>query len=165
MNDDGIRRAVTDDHPEMVRAIQEWWGDSRDPQQARELSLLLPRLFLQHFSATSLVVDYEADGLAAFLVGFHSPDHPREAYIHFVGVAPSRRRDGLARTLYEQFFETARKESRDRVRAVTSPQNTGSIAFHRALGFELEKTDDGESTVFEDYDGPGQARVSLVCDI
>ncbi len=164
MNDDGMRRAVTDDHREMVRAIQEWWGDSRDPQQARELSLLLPKLFLQHFSATSLVVVDDERGLAAFLVGFHSPDHPREAYIHFVGVAPSRRRDGLARALYEHFFETARREGRDRVRAVTSPQNTGSIAFHRALGFELEKADD-ESTVFKDYDGPGQARVSLVCDI
>lgn len=162
MNDDWMRRAVPDDHPGMVRAIQEWWGDSRDPQQARELSLLLPRLFLQHFSTTSLVVDDGAGAPAAFLVGFHSPDHPREAYIHFVGVAPSRRRDGLARALYARFFETARKEGRDRVRAVTSPQNAGSIAFHRALGFELEKGDDGESIVFENYDGPGQDRVSLV---
>lgn len=164
MKYDGMRRAVTDDHPGMVRAIQEWWGDSRDPQQARELSLLLPRLFLQHFSETSLVID-EYRWLAAFLVGFHSPDHPREAYIHFVGVAPSRRRDGLARTLYERFFETARGEGRDRVRAVTSPRNTGSIAFHRALGFELETTGDGESTVFEAYDGPGEDRVSLVRDL
>jgi len=164
MSNDGIRRAVTDDHPEMVRAIQEWWSDSRSPQEARELAFLLPRLFLQHFSATSLVVDH-GDELAAFLVGFHSPDHPREAYIHFVGVAPSRRQGGLARALYDRFFETARGEGRDRVRAVTSPQNTGSIAFHRALGFELETSHDSESIVFEDYDGPGQNRVSLVRDL
>lgn len=164
MTEVGIRRAVTADHPEMVRAIQEWWSDSRSPQEARELSFLLPRLFLQHFSATSLVIDNDR-GLTAFLVGFHSPDHPREAYIHFVGVAPSRRRDGLARALYARFLQTARGAGRDRVRAVTSPQNTGSIAFHRELGFELETTEDGESTVFEDYDGPGEDRVCLILDL
>ena len=38
------------------------------------------------------------------------------------------------------------------VRAVTSPVNTASIAFHRALGFAV-------SPVEPDYDGPGHDRV------
>jgi RimJ/RimL family protein N-acetyltransferase len=41
------------------------------------------------------------------------------------------------------------------VRAVTSPVNERSVAFHQALGFEVERVD-------EDYDGRGEARVLLV---
>ena len=41
------------------------------------------------------------------------------------------------------------------VRAVTSPVNERSVAFHRALGFEVERVD-------RDYDGRGESRVLLV---
>ena len=41
------------------------------------------------------------------------------------------------------------------VRAVTSPVNERSVAFHQALGFEVERVDDA-------YDGPGEPRVLLV---
>ncbi|WP_371812640.1 GNAT family N-acetyltransferase [Saccharopolyspora sp. ASAGF58] len=57
--------------------------------------------------------------------------------IHFVGVDPARRRGGLARRLYAEFFDTASSAGRSRVRCITSPANTGSIAFHRRMGFEL----------------------------
>ncbi|MFF0746744.1 GNAT family N-acetyltransferase [Streptomyces sp. NPDC004111] len=155
-----VRPARTADYPTLVRCVQQWWGDSRTPEQARELSLLLPRLFLQHFAHTSLVLEDE-NGIRAFLVGFHSADHAHEAYVHFVGVDPELRKRGVARRLYTAFFERAAAAGRTEVRAITSPQNTGSIAFHRALGFE---PDTGDRTVDEipvhsDYDGPGQDRV------
>jgi ribosomal protein S18 acetylase RimI-like enzyme len=70
-----------------------------------------------------------------------------------VGVDPRRRAAGLGRTLYERFFESVRP--RTVVRAVTSPVNERSVAFHRALGFEVERVDG-------DYDGAGQSRVLLV---
>jgi RimJ/RimL family protein N-acetyltransferase len=54
--------------------------------------------------------------------------------------------------LYERFFDAV--APRRVVRAVTSPQNRGSIAFHEAMGFEVERVD-------EDYDGRGEARVLL----
>ncbi|MFC6879831.1 MULTISPECIES: GNAT family N-acetyltransferase [Actinomadura] len=148
---EAIRRARLDDHAAIIAALPAWWGDSRTPDEARELSLLLPRLFLEHFAGTSLVAD-GPDGVEGFLVGFHSADRADEAYIHFVGVHPDRRKGGLARTLYERFFEEARAAGRTTVRAVTSPGNTGSIAFHRAMGFEA-------SAPRADYDGPGQHRV------
>ncbi len=157
-----VRRARTTDHTTLVECVQRWWGDSRTPEQARELSLLLPRLFLQHFAGTSLVLEDET-GVRAFLVGFHSADHPHEAYIHFVGVDPELRKQGVARRLYTAFFERAAAAGRTEVRAVTSPRNTGSIAFHRAMGFELDAGDrevDGVP-VQSDYDGPGQDRVAF----
>ncbi|MFH8747803.1 GNAT family N-acetyltransferase [Streptomyces rimosus] len=157
-----VRRARTTDHTTLVDCVQRWWGDSRTPEQARELSLLLPRLFLQHFAGTSLVLEDET-GVRAFLVGFHSADRPHEAYIHFVGVDPELRKQGVARRLYTAFFERAAAAGRTEVRAITSPQNTGSIAFHQAMGFEPEPGDreaDGVP-VHGDYDGPGQDRVAF----
>jgi predicted GNAT superfamily acetyltransferase len=154
------RTATECDHRAIVECVQRWWGDSRTPAQARELSLLLPRVFLQHFAQTSLVVEDDS-GIRAFLVGFHSADNADEAYIHFVGVDPQYRGAGTARDLYTRFFVQAARAGRRTVRAITSPTNTGSIAFHRAMGFEIEPGDRevGGVAVRSDYDGPGQDRV------
>lgn len=46
----------------------------------------------------------------------------------------------------------AREQGATEVSAVTSPVNTGSIAFHRAMGFEVSDPIDG-------YDQPGAALV------
>ncbi|MFJ8914174.1 GNAT family N-acetyltransferase [Amycolatopsis sp. NPDC102389] len=157
------RRADVSDHGPIVDRVQRWWGDSRTPAQARELSLLLPKLFLQFFASTSLVLEDEG-GIRAFLVGFHAPDNDFEAYIHFVGVDPELRGQGTARHLYTTFFQRAAEAGRTEVRAVTSPGNTGSIAFHRAMRFTLEpgdRTVDG-LPVHGDYDGPGQDRVCFL---
>jgi hypothetical protein len=53
------------------------------------------------------------------------------------------------------------------VRAVTSPVNTGSVAFHRRMGFRLEDGDAevGDVPVATGYDGPGQDRVRFVKDL
>lgn len=138
-----FRRASPADHPKISEAIQTWWRDSRTPEQARELSLMIPRVFLEHFSSTSTIVT-DRDGLAGFLVGFLSQDHADAAYIHFVGVRPDLRGHGLARKLYEDFFDTVRAAGRTVVRAVTSPRNTNSIAFHRHLGFEVRDPEEGD---------------------
>ena len=60
-----------------------------------------------------------------------------------------------AATLYERFFEEVRANGRSIVRCVTSPANQDSLAFHQALGFEVER-------IAEDYDGPGEDRALLV---
>jgi ribosomal protein S18 acetylase RimI-like enzyme len=107
---------------------------------------MLPRLFLDHFSASSLVA--EDPRLCGFLIGFPSPSLPDEAYIHFVGVSPGSRGTGLGRALYRSFLDAAAADGRRVVRAITSPFNAGSIAFHRALGFSVEGPVEG-------HNGPG----------
>ncbi|WPB95250.1 GNAT family N-acetyltransferase [Streptomyces malaysiensis] len=160
MSEMTLRRAHVSDHGTIVERVRHWWGDSRTPVQARELSLLLPRLFLQFFSGTSLVLE-DDDGIKAFLVGFHAADNDHEAYIHFVGVAPELRGQGVGRRLYTAFFERAAEAGRREVHSITSPMNTGSVAFHRAMGFTLEEGDREVNgfPVHGDYDGPGQHRV------
>ena len=119
------------------------------------MSAMLPRLFFVHFRPTSFVL--EQDGrVVAFLVGFVSQTDPTQAYVHFVGVDPRVRGLGAGRRLYDRFFAAARQHGCTVVRAVTSPVNTGSIAFHTAVGFEVE--DAGGA----DYDGPGEDRVRFV---
>lgn len=92
-----------------------------------------------------------ADYGAGFLVGFLSPSLSDTAYNHFVGVNPAFRGAGLGRRLYETFFAPAAADGRTVVRALTSPRNTGSIAFHRAMGFSATHPDA--------HDGPATPRV------
>lgn len=140
-----IRNAEPDDYSRVIAVIDDWWG-------GRQMSAMLPKLFFVHFRDTSFVAEDDGD-LAGFLCGFRSQTYEREAYIHFVGVDPGRRGSGLGRELYERFF--AEVAPRTLVRAVTSPVNERSVAFHRALGFEVEG-------VQENYDGRGEARITLV---
>lgn len=143
-----IRHAQPSDYGRVIGRLNAWWG-------GRNMAPMLPKLFFVHFEGTSFVVDDEAGQLAGFLIGFDSQSSTDEAYIHFVGVAPEQRGNGIGRALYERFFEEARSHGRRVVRCVTSPLNEESVAFHRALGFEVDR-------IVEDYDGPGEARVLLV---
>lgn len=143
-----IRHAEPSDYGRVIGRVNAWWG-------GREMAPMLPRLFFVHFEGTSYVLDDEDGQLAAFLIGFLSQTDSEEAYVHFVGVAPEHRGEGLGRRLYERFFEDARAHGRTRVRSVTSPANEESVAFHKALGFEAER-------VAHDYDGPGEDRVLFV---
>ena len=151
-----IRRARPGDYERIVAVVDDWWG--------RPMTEKLPRLFLEHFSATSFVAETPDGALAGFLVGFLSPDREGEAYVHFIAVAPDGRGAGLARELYERFFTLARDAGRTSVHAITSPLNTGSVRFHRALGFTLEDGDAEQDGVpfTRDWDGPGVARVRFV---
>ena len=142
-----IRHAQPADYGRVIGRVNEWWG-------GRDMAPMLPRLFFIHFEGTSYVVD-DADGqLAGFLIGFLSQTRDDEAYVHFVGVAPEHRGTGLGRRLYERFFDDVSARGRSVVRCVTSPVNHASIAFHRALGFEIEGAPD-------DDDGTGEPRVLL----
>ena len=138
-----LRTATPGDYDRIAAVLDEWWG--------RPVSHALPRLFLDHFHATSTVAEADGD-LAGFLIGLLSPSLPGAAYIHFVGVHPVHRRGGLARELYERFFALAAADGRTVVRAVTAPVNERSIAFHAALGFTVTGPVPG-------YDGPGDVKV------
>ncbi|WP_431965819.1 N-acetyltransferase family protein [Nocardia sp. bgisy134] len=144
-----LRPATSGDYEAVVGVVDAWWG--------RPVAAALPRLFFDHFAATSLVAECDSEPVG-FLVGFFSPDHSDEAYIHFVGVHPGRRGSGLARRLYQRFIDAARRDGRTVIRAITSPRNTNSIAFHEAMGFEVHDT-------VRDYNGPGRDMVTFVLSL
>lgn len=130
-----LRAATRADHVAIRAAAATWWGD-------RDLSHLLQSLFLENFSSTSLVLEDDEGRMAGFLVGFPSLDDPESAYVHFLGVAPDQRGQGIGRTLHKEFAERMSARGVATIRCVTSPVNTGSLAFHKAIGFEIESADD-----------------------
>ena len=151
-----FRRPTASDHRFLVGAVDEWWG-------GRRLHQLLPRLWLEHFTSTSWVVEDDQARIVGFLVGFVSPDHPDQAYAHMIATSPNHRRSGLGRALYERFFEDVRTRGVRRVTALTWPGNRVSVGFHRALGFQI---DDGPGTqrlygtpAYPDHDAEGEDRV------
>ncbi|MFC8130670.1 GNAT family N-acetyltransferase [Streptomyces sp. NPDC057302] len=162
------RHPVEEDHPRVLPALDTWWGGLKGRAGAQERALLLPRLYFQHFTTTSFLIErdgIERDGIerdegqvAAFLVGFLSQTEPDTAYVHFVGVDPQLHGQGIGRSLYQAFFTLARSHGRRYVHCITSPQNTASQAFHTRLGFTV-------STVKPDYDGPGLDRVAFTIDL
>lgn len=159
-----LRQAREQDYPAIAAGLQSWWTQPGfGAAGARERVALVPRLWLQHFAGTSLVAEQQGR-FVGFLIGFLSPDRPEEGYIHFVGVAPNARRTSVGRHLYERFFETCRRADRRCVRCVTSPENTLSIAFHKAMGFEVEPGTEGTGPLLAkaDYDGPSVHRVAFV---
>jgi len=157
-----FRRPVEADHARLVRLVDDWWG-------GRRIRHLLPRLWLQHFTGTSWVAENGAGTPIGFLVGFVSPDHADQAYVHLVATSPNHRRAGLGRALYERFFEDVRARGVRRVTAITWPANHASVGFHRAMGFTPF---DGPGTqrlygtpAFPDYDGEGDDRTVFTRDI
>ncbi len=143
-----IRHAKPSDYGRVIGRVNVWWG-------GRDMAPMLPKLFFLHFEGTSFVAEDEGDDLVGFLCGFLSQTSDDEAYIHFVGVTPDKRGEGLGRSLYERFFDEVRGHGRTVVRCVTSPANRASVEFHEALGFDVDR-------VVPDYDGPGEDRALLV---
>ena len=146
---EALRQASPQDHATIVRLVDGWWG--------RPIADALPRLFLDHFCSTSFVAE-DGDEIVGFLIGFMSPSAPDEAYVHFVGVHPAHRRTGLARRMYERFFDLARRNDRRVVTAVTASVNETSIAFHSRMGFWV-------SEPIEGYNRPGTTMVVFRLDL
>jgi ribosomal protein S18 acetylase RimI-like enzyme len=157
-----LRRPTEDDYASIVDVVDEWWG-------GRRIRALLPRLWFQHFTGTSWIAESPEGRLAGFLIGFVSPDHPTEAYVHMIGADPNHRRQGVGRALYERFFTDMRSRGVAHVHAVTWPGNRISVGFHERIGFQAA---DGPGTqrlygtpAFADYDGEGEDRVLFTIEI
>jgi len=154
-----VRNSKPEDHRRIIAVMKDWWG-------GRDLTKMLPKLFLVHFCDTSLIVE-KGDDLVAFLVGFLSQSKANEGYIHFVGVHPNYRGMGIGEFLYRRFFGICMANGRDTVRTCTSPVNKGSIEFHKKIGFRILQGNaviDGIQ-VWPDYNGPNDPKVLFEINI
>lgn len=148
-----IRNSKPSDHQRIISVLKDWWG-------GRDLTWMLPKLFLVHFSNTSFVIENDKE-LIAFLIGFLSPSRTNEGYIHFAGVHPDFRGIGIGAYLYERFFRICKENGRNTIKACTSPVNKGSIEFHKKMGFNISvgnaEIDGIQVTI--DYNKPGDTKV------
>ena len=136
-----ITRAEVADVHQVLADHSRYWGD-RDLRPLHQLALV------KEFGSTCLAAR-DAEGIAGYLIGFVTPTGT--GYVHLIATRDDTRGSGLGRRLYTAFAEAAQREGAVRLKAITSVANSGSVAFHRSLGFE--------ATVVEDYNGPGRAMV------
>jgi len=145
-----IKNCTVADFHQILKNLAQYWGSERT------LRLHHP-MFLREFGDTAYVV--REDGrVIAYLFGFFSQTEPA-AYVHLVGVHTSHRRKGLAARLYNHFSAVARGRGCTELKAITTPDNAGSIAFHKSIG--MMPAGEAGSGVTPDYAGPGQDRVVM----
>ncbi|RJO62534.1 MAG: GNAT family N-acetyltransferase [Dehalococcoidia bacterium] len=149
-NKEGCAMLITNcdkgDFDQIINDVEDFWG-------SRRTACLHHPMFLYEFGNTAYVVK-ENGRVLAYLFGFLSQTGPL-AYIHLVAVRQSHRRHGLGCQLFEHFADYARKKGCQTIKAITSPDNVASVAFHRRLGMEI-------SASVKDYSGPGIDRIVLI---
>jgi GNAT superfamily N-acetyltransferase len=136
-----ITQAGTADFHQVLAEHSRYWGE-------RDLRSLHLVTLVHEFPETCLVARAD-DGIRGYLFGFVTPD--ATGYTHLIAIRHDARGTGLGRRLYAAFEQAARRQGARRLKAITSVGNTGSVAFHRSLGFEAR--------IVEDYDGPGRPMV------
>jgi GNAT superfamily N-acetyltransferase len=144
------RPLVKQDYDHIVQVIDRWWGGPT--------STPAHPIFFYELGQLARVVENEST-LVGFLFGFVSQPTRSESgvdegwvgYVHLVGIHPDFRRRGVGRVLYQAFEEDCRALGCGGLKAVSTPGNEGSLAFHRAMGWG--------SRLQEDYAGPGRTRM------
>ena len=160
-----FRHPTESDHRPIVDRVDHWFG--------RGVRAQLGRFWFAHFASTSLVGetldvhgrDPDRRVIAAFLVGFVSPDRPGEAVIHLAAVGPEWRRRGFGTAIHARWIEEMAARGAARAAVIVPPDDRVAILFYRSLGFA--EVADGARPLwgvpaFEDYDGDGADRALLV---
>jgi GNAT superfamily N-acetyltransferase len=140
-----VERATKEDYDEVLASLPRFWG-------ARDVAGLHHPMFIAEFGDTALIIRDRQRGVAAYLFGFVVAAKAR-GYVHLVAVREDHRGLGLGRSLYAAFERLALTTGCREIKAITTPANAGSIAFHEALGMQAVE--------IEDYAGIGHPRVVL----
>jgi GNAT superfamily N-acetyltransferase len=140
------RKITKADFDRIVEVIDHWWGGP--------ISTFAHPIFFYELGDMALVVEHDGD-LIGFLLGFvaHGLDSQsgRTGYVHLVGIHPEHRRKGVGRLLYSTFAQAAVAAGCNKLKAITTTGNEGSIRFHLAQGWQAQEIDD--------YAGPGRKRI------
>ncbi|OFI37046.1 GNAT family N-acetyltransferase [Arthrobacter sp. SW1] len=129
------------DLQELLADHARYWGD-------RDLRPLHLAALIHEFPSTCLLARTE-EGIGGYIIGFVAPSGV--GYVHLIAIRDDMRGTGLGRSLYRAFARAAQRDGARTLKAITSVGNTGSIEFHRKLGFT--------ANVVDDYNGPGRPMV------
>jgi ribosomal protein S18 acetylase RimI-like enzyme len=151
-----LRPCTAEDFSCIVANLDQFWGSERT-------RALHHPMFVHEFRETAWVVTRRG-AVSGYLFAFWSQSEPI-GYIHLVAVRRDSRRLGIGRSLYAQFEVAARQHGCIALKAVTSPTNVDSVAFHRRLGFDLIGVRRDGVLVVDDYAGPGMSRVVFWKDL
>jgi ribosomal protein S18 acetylase RimI-like enzyme/mannose-6-phosphate isomerase-like protein (cupin superfamily) len=141
--------ATRRDFAEIIGSLNEFWGD-------RDVRHLHHPTMIDEFGDAALVMHDQQGRVVAYLFGMFV-SAKRRGYVHVVAVRENLRGRGAGRRLYETFATLASAHGCTTIKAITTPTNAGSIAFHRSLGMRSEE--------IAAYAGPGQTRIVFTRDL
>jgi ribosomal protein S18 acetylase RimI-like enzyme len=147
MSDIAVEGVRDGDLAEILRNYERFWGGRDLPR-----CLHHPMFFVEFRDTAFVVRDLGNGEITGYLLGFVAP--AGDGYIHFVAVRDDSRTLGLGRTLYETFGKAARERGAVALKAITSPENERSVAFHKRVGFT-------EMVRAENYGGSGRTRIVM----
>jgi len=147
MSDVAIEGAGDGDLAEILRDYERFWGDRDLPRYLHH-----PMFFLEFRDTAFVARDRGSGQIMGYLLGFVAPTG--DGYIHFVAVRDDSRALGLGRMLYQTFEKAARGRGAVALKAITSPENERSAAFHKRVGFT-------EMLRAQDYGGSGRTRIVM----
>jgi GNAT superfamily N-acetyltransferase len=152
-----ITRFSKQDFDQVLTEFGEFWDTDRT------LPLHHPTLVNEFGNSAFTIKD--GDKVVAYLLGFLSQTTPT-GYVQLLAVRQGYRKQGLARQLYDHFTEFAITRGCTSLKAITSPVNKLSIAFHKSIGMMPTGTDMADGVpVVRDYSGPGKDRVVFMKNI
>jgi len=153
-----IENCSPKDFQSITSDIIEFWDSDR--------TLVHHHPFLIYEFGNTAFVIKDNGVIAAYLLGFYSQTE-KTAYVHLIGVRQEYQRQGLGQKLYSHFIELAKKHGCTKIKAITSPPNKQSIAFHtQKIGMTMkgELNTDGIK-IIKNYSGNNKDRVVFERDI
>jgi len=127
--------ALLDIHNDAVRTLKAIWTDKPDTLDDRRA------WFEARREAGLPVIVAETDDGTVAGYGSYGPFRPKEGYRltleHSVYVAPDVRGRGIGKALLVRLIELARADGCHVLVGAIDGENTGSIALHRQLGFDV----------------------------
>ena len=148
-----IRQATKKDYDQILTSIDAFWDERISDAR---VALFHHALFVHELGDTAFVVEDLGGTITAYLFGFFSTT-ATVAYVHVIAVRATHRRLGLATALYRHLAGVAMGRGAHSIKAITTPGNEASIAFHASLGMS--------ATEVANYAGPGQHRVVLLAGL
>ena len=133
-----------------MRNFERFWSGDRDLEFLR--SVHHPMFFIEFGDTAFVARADDTDEILGYLLGFVAPGG--YGYVHFIAVRDDARKLGLASELYQVFTAAAVERGATGLKAITSPENESSQAFHRRMGFT-------DMTRVDDYGSTGRTRIIM----
>ncbi len=145
------------DFDNILKQLDQYW-EGADLERLSKIRHLHHPMMIYELGDNAYVIK-DGSRVKAYLLGLFSKTEP-VAYVHFIATHKHHKRRGLARALYHHFMEKAGKNGCTHLKAITTPTNEASIAFHTKIGMRLlGEPNASHVCVVRDYAGPGEDRV------
>ena len=152
-----VTNCTKQDFDQILLEFNQFWDNDR--------TVALHRPTMIYEFGNSAFVIRDGDRVLAYLMGFLSQTEP-VGYVQLLSVRRGCRKQGLARQLYGHFTKFALAHGCRQLKAITSPVNKLSIAFHKSIGMTLADDDTVDGVlVVKNYAGPGKDRVVFMKNI